>query len=422
MVGGALGDLLSLSARRPVTAPPRIRPRWRRALRALGPAAPAAAPLEPLRAGLGALVALGLVGLLVLSPAVDLELGLYLIAPFGASAVLLFAVPNSPLAQPWPAVVGNVLAALIGVGVVKLVADPALRVALAVGLTLVVLGFARALHPPAGAVAMTAALSPEAAQALGFGFALAPVGLGTVLLVAMAAAYARLTGRRYPFRQFEEAGPHRTADPPAVERLGLSEAELTDLLQRYRQSLNLGVEDLARLIGAAEMQAAGHWAGPLTAADVMSRDLVTVGPAAPLSEVAQLFDRHGFTSLPVVDGQGRFLGLIFQLHLIRRAGAPARGSRAPFGAAMAWLRARGGGGATGEGDRAGDVMATDGPWVAPEASVGELLALLAEQERDAVPVLAEDRTLAGLVTQTDLIAALAREGLRGAERREDSGP
>ena len=58
-------------------------------------------------------------------------------------------------------------------------------------LTLVVLGLARAVHPPAGAVAMTAALSPEAAHALGFGFALAPVGLGTVLLVMMAAAYAR---------------------------------------------------------------------------------------------------------------------------------------------------------------------------------------------------------------------------------------
>ena len=54
-----------------------------------------------MRASLGALVALGLLGLLLLSPRPDLEFGLYLVAPFGASSVMMFAVPNSPLAQPW---------------------------------------------------------------------------------------------------------------------------------------------------------------------------------------------------------------------------------------------------------------------------------------------------------------------------------
>ncbi|MGK7651335.1 hypothetical protein ACSQ76_02540 [Roseovarius sp. B08] len=44
----------------------------------------------------------------------------------------------------------------------------------------------------------------------------------------------------------------------ATERLGLSEEELTNILERYSQSFNLGVEDLARLIGAAEMQAVAH--------------------------------------------------------------------------------------------------------------------------------------------------------------------
>src|SRR5690606_39958223 len=81
----------------------------------------------------------------------------------------------------------------------------------------------------------------------------------------------------------------------------LSREELTEILQRYRQSLNLGVEDLARLIGAAELQAATHHTGPLTAADVMSRDLVTVSPQTRLVQVADIFRRHGFTSLPVVE-------------------------------------------------------------------------------------------------------------------------
>lgn len=267
--------------------------------RSLGPAVARTSPVEAVRAGIGALVGLGVTGAFLLSPMVDLSLGLYLVAPFGVSSVLLFAMPNSPLAQPWSAVVGNTLAALVGVAVCLLVGNPVLRIALGVGLAITVTTLCRWVHPPAGAVAMTAAMSPDAAERLGFWFALTPVAAGTVALVLLAALYARLTGLRYPFRQFEDPGRHCTADPDPVERIGLSDEELNVLRARYRQSFNLGVEDLARLIGAAEMQAATHRTGPLLATDIMSRFLVTIDPDTALSEVANLVRRHRFTSLPV---------------------------------------------------------------------------------------------------------------------------
>lgn len=378
-----------------------------RILRGLAPAVGAAPPLEAARAGLGALVGLLVVGGFVLSPLVDLRLGLYLIAPFGATSVLIFAVPNSPLAQPWSAVVGNTSAALVGTATCLLVPDPTLRIAFAVGGAVAAMILLRAVHPPAGAVAMTAAMSPEAIHELGFGFALAPVALGTALLVLIAVIYAHLTGRRYPFRHFGDANPSGTADPTPLERLGLTETELTGILQSYRQSLNLGVEDLARLIGAAELQAAAHRTGPLTAEDIMSRDLVTVGAAAPLSEVAKLFRRHGFTSLPVIDPDGAFLGIIFQMHLILRAEEDTRRSGWNLSAALARRL-----------DRrweapvcAADVMAVAVPRAGPQTPVGALLPILAEGGTNAVPVLYGAR-LVGIVTQTDLIAALTRQALR----------
>ncbi|WP_370209060.1 HPP family protein, partial [Pararhodobacter marinus] len=82
-------------------------------LKSLGPAVARVSGREAFRAGGGALIGLGLAGLFVLSPQGDPRLGLYLVAPFGATSVLLFAVPNSPLAQPWSAVVGNTVAALV---------------------------------------------------------------------------------------------------------------------------------------------------------------------------------------------------------------------------------------------------------------------------------------------------------------------
>lgn len=374
---------------------------------ALGPAIAPGSPREALRAGIGALAGLGVSGLFLLSPTTDLRLGLYMIAPFGATSVLVFAVPNSPLAQPWSAVVGNCVAAAVGVLACMLTPSSTLCVALAVGVTITAMILLRAVHPPAGAVAMTAALNPEAIRELGFHFVLAPVLTGTLALVGLAMIYARLTGRRYPFRQFDEPGPHGTADHPAMERLGLSREELTEILQRYRQSLNLGVEDLARLIGAAELQAATHRTGPLTAADVMSRDLVTVAPHTRLVRVADIFRKHGFTSLPVVDGEGRFCGVIFQLHLIRRARDDAFRHDRRFSAAMSDLLTPSRGMPT----RAREIMQTDPPHVAPDTSIGALLPMLASGECDAVPVL-DGQRIVGIVTQTDLISALARQSLR----------
>lgn len=374
-----------------------------RLLRSLGPAVDHVAPLEALRAGFGALIGLLVVGLFVLSPQVDLELGLYLVAPFGASSVLLFAVPSSPLAQPWSAMVGNTVAALVGVAVSLLIEDPALRVAVAVGLAISLSMLARALHPPAGAVAMTAALSPEAVESLGFWFALTPVATGTALLIALAAAYARLTGRRYPFRQFDEPSAHDTADRNPIERLGLSEAELSELLDRYRQSFNLGVEDLARLIGAAELQAAAHMAGPLTALGIMSKSLVTVAPDTRLAKVADLFLHHRFISLPVVSKEGQFHGLILQTDLIAKARSEALALHSGYIAALRRLltprqRAR---------LTAGDLLHEDAPSVSPDTGTGALLSLFAAEDADALPVLDEGR-LVGIVTHSDLIAAMAR--------------
>ncbi|SMC40272.1 HPP family protein [Primorskyibacter flagellatus] len=375
-------------------------------LSSFGPAVAGTSPLEAARAGLGAFVGLAICGLLVLSSSVDFNLGLFLVAPFGASSVLLFAVPNSPLAQPWSAIVGNSVAAVVAVAVCLIVAEPMLRIALSVGLAIAATILCRALHPPAGAVAMTVAMSPDAVDELGFMFALTPIALGTVLLVLIAIAYGRLTGRHYPFRQFDDPNTHGTSDPEPMERLGLSEEELTNLLNRYRQSFNLGVEDLARLIGAAEIQAATHRTNPMAAADIMSRNLVTVRSNTKLAEIAELFRQHRFTCLPVIGAGDYYLGVIFQMHLIDRASRETNLSRRTFRSAMRRLMDR-----TGDAPlTASDIMAADGPCARPSTSLAALLPLMADGEVDAVPVLEADRII-GIVTRTDLISALARSTL-----------
>ena len=363
-----------------------------RILRALGPVLPPGSPMEALRAGLGACLALALLALILPPGAADLRFGLYLIAPFGASAVLVFAVPSSPLAQPWSVVMGNGVSALVAVVLSHLLPPGAMLVALALGAAVAAMILSRALHPPGGAVALTAALSPEAMQHLGLWFVLVPVLLGSALLVALAVLWARATGRHYPFRQFAAPQAHGTTDPPPPERLGLTEAELTGILERYRQSLNLGVEDLARLIAAAELEAASHRSLPVLVGAFMSRDLVTLPPEAPLRAVAASFARHGFGTMPVMGQGGRYLGLIAQSRLLTALTA----GHAP------WAQ-----------PKASSLMQTATPVARADMPIAALLPLLAEGTCDAVPVL-EGARLIGIVTRSDLIAALARESLRKA--------
>lgn len=361
-------------------------------LRALGPVA--AVPMwEALRSGAGALLALAAISLVALSSYAT-TLGFTLIAPFGASAVLLFAAVNSPLAQPWPVVVGNTASAMVAVGICTVISDPLITAPLSVAGAILTMALLRATHPPGGAVALTVSLAAGQASVPEITYIVIPVAAGSLALVLVAVFWAWLTGRRYPMRQFGAAGPVLTADPPAVERLGLTEAELRDLLADYRQSLNVGVEDLARLIGAAELRAAGHHATPTTAEEIMSRDLVTVRPDASLEEVAGIFRRHGFTSLPVVSESGALSGVIFQLNLI--AGLTESQS-----ARSLWR-------ATQLRKSASDIMSVVTTRVNEGAPIGLLVSRLSEKGTDAVLVMSGEQ-LSGVVTQTDLISALARE-------------
>jgi CBS domain-containing membrane protein len=108
---------------------------------------------EKMRASSGALFGLVLTGLccyLLLGAGPG---AVWLIAPMGASSVLLFAVPASPLAQPWSIIGGNSVAAIIGVTCGKLIGEPILAAALAGSLSIAAMFALRCLHPPSGAVA-----------------------------------------------------------------------------------------------------------------------------------------------------------------------------------------------------------------------------------------------------------------------------
>ncbi|MBF0304151.1 MAG: HPP family protein [Alphaproteobacteria bacterium] len=144
-----------------------------------------------LKAGLGALVGLAAVALLGEWAGVPL-----LIAPFGATCVLVFSVPESPLSQPANVIGGHLLAASVSVAADALLPEGPASLALTVGLVITLMAIARLTHPPAGADPLV--ILPGH---FGVDFVLAPILVGSVALVLIATMVHRLPPRTaYPLR------------------------------------------------------------------------------------------------------------------------------------------------------------------------------------------------------------------------------
>lgn len=125
---------------------------------------------------------------------------LMLVGSFGASAVLIYGAVESPLAQPRNLMGGHVLSALVGVAVARLIPEAVwIAAPLAVATSIAAMHVTRTLHPPGGATALIAVIGGEQVRALGFLYALAPVGLGALIMLAVALVVNNLSPkRRYP--------------------------------------------------------------------------------------------------------------------------------------------------------------------------------------------------------------------------------
>jgi len=124
---------------------------------------------------------------------------IYIIPSMGASAVLLFAAPHSPLAQPWNLLGGHLVSALIGVSCAHFIIDIGLAAALAVGLAIGAMYYLRCIHPPGGATALAAVIGGIQIRDLGFEYLVTPVLLNTLTILAVALLFNWFFDwRRYP--------------------------------------------------------------------------------------------------------------------------------------------------------------------------------------------------------------------------------
>lgn len=300
-----------------------------------------------------------------------------LVAPMGASAVLLFAVPSSPLAQPWSIIGGNTISALVGVTVAHFVHSPVIASGLAVALAIAAMSFTRSLHPPGGAAALTGVLGGPAVAAAGFLFPFVPVALNSIILVTLGFLFHKLSRRNYPHVHVPVANSHGTADRPPAERAGFRPEDVDAALAALDETFDIDRDDIERLLRQVELQAMVRSHRTLLCKDIMSRDVISVPESATAEEARKQLLDHNIRTLPVVDAEAKLVGAV-GLRELARATDTVKGVMSKAGTAS------------------------------PEAPAMSLLPVLTDGHSHAVVIVDTGRHILGLITQTDLLAAAAR--------------
>lgn len=359
-------------------------------LRRLWPAALGIDGAERLRFAAGVGLGLGLTVSLVWWVAGPAPAGAWVATSLGASAVLVFGMPSSPLAQPWPVLAGSLLSAAIGLLCGHWVGPPPLAGALAVTLAVACMVPLRCLHPPGGAMALSAALWPAADP----GWLLFPVGTGLALLVLLAMVYNPLTGRAYPRRLAAEPG-----SPGPVGQFTASDIDTA--LARYNQVLDVSRADLEGLLQWAGRAAFRRTLGEVRCADIMSRPVITTTPDTPLRDAWEQLRTAGIKALPVVDEAGQPLGIVTAAD-ITRAAPPER----PEGLGQrlrSLVRGRPGGP-----QRVAEAMAQPVQTARDDQHAMDLMPLFSRGGHHHLPIVDADGVVVGILTQTDLMRVLAR--------------
>ena len=148
------------------------------------------------------------------------------------------------------------------------------------------------------------------------------------------------------------------------------------------------------------------------AADIMTSPVTTVGPATPLTQVAKILLENGISGCPVMDTSGALRGIVSRANVLDFALSVEGGALTPIVKYLvpgvdemveeeAWAPLEEDGYHVPE---AQEIMTTDVVAVSPDATLGEVAAILHQERIHRVPVM-DDKRLVGIITSLDLLGS-----------------
>lgn len=177
-----------------------------------------------------------------------------MVTSMGASAVLLFAVPQGALSQPWALIGGHLLSAFVGVTCHEWFPHQIWTPALAVGLAVGVMHYARCIHPPGGATALAAVIGGPEIYQLDYWYLVFPILINVMSILLMALVFnAFFPWRRYP-AHLVKRNPVKPAGT-SERQFELTQEDFSAALVQLNSYVDITSENLTQLLELAKQHA-----------------------------------------------------------------------------------------------------------------------------------------------------------------------
>lgn len=329
-----------------------------------------------------------------------------IVASMGASAVILFIIPHSPLAQPWPFVGGQLVSAVIGVVCADWFTDIALASACAVGGSIFAMLLLRCLHPPGAATALVPVLT--GASSLDYGFILMPVGLNVAIMLVMVIVINRwLLRNEYPI-----VPDNKNTLVKPNQQSGISEQDLKLALENMDTFMDVSPGDLRKLLSDAEARSFKRYKGAVTCADIMVRDVPSVEYGTEVEDAWNIMHKQKLKAMPVIDRARRVIGIITWNDFFKFINLSAyENFQDKF---RAFIR-RTPDVSTDKPESVGHMMTTSVAVLPETTHIVDLIPLMSTQGYRQIPIVNGENRLVGMVYQANLIAALYDQQLLTAK-------
>lgn len=180
----------------------------------------------------------------------------FLIASMGASALLLFVIPSSPLSQPWALFGGQMIPGFIGIACALLIGDLVLASAASLTFSIIAMMYLRCLHPPGGATALIPILMVEEVQQVGFQFLFTPIAINTLTLLLLSLLINRLVlHRHYATHSIPEPQPVQQQTEVMINSSPFTREDLSYAFEKMDSFIDIDEEDLFRIYALATAHA-----------------------------------------------------------------------------------------------------------------------------------------------------------------------
>ena len=335
----------------------------------------------------------------------------FIIASMGASAVLLFAVPSSPMNHPWAVIVGHLSSALVGVICAQEIDSIQFAAPIASAIAILVMLYLRCLHPPGGATAMLMVLGGDEVHAAGYQFILTPIAFNIIILLGATLMIRFIT--QWMHSRDNSATSLEWVNELDTRRLLAPRLTLKDVASARAQLdtyIDVNDEELLQLLRLATHNTHQRRLGDLRCQALMLEEPRYAEFATPLEEVWGWFQQHHITAVPVIDRARRVIGIVTLNDFIHHASNfPQETLEERIKTLIKTLIKTTHKLTSDKAEVVGQIMTAPAITAQESTRVAELLPLLDNRHIHHIPIVDANHKLTGMLNRSEIVAILERD-------------